>query len=397
MIRLLVLLLAALLAPIITAQRMVVAMPPPETFTEADRPTGYSDGTFTWEEPWGYRRPKNAGRVYPLVVFGPWDESGYFTTALRQTYPAFYLVFGKASETDGAELSDRIDTVMASPGFRIALNRIYLTGFSMGGSGSYKTIRGFLSRGKCFAGLIRLAGQSESVLAEDAIGKIAISMHIGLKDTTTRIEVSRALYAHIRDHPANARAVETVFDEPQFGRTTKVLTLDGVDVIRYSEYPAMGHSTGLPYSDPALFSWLMTRAIGTPPATYAAWRAASFFGTALTDDAVSGPLADPDGAGVSNLQRYGFDLPARGPVANPTALGTATEGNDKFITLTFPRRAVAADLIYTVQSSPDLATWTDLESFQPGTPAAVTAQDTVALGTAGTTRRFLRLRLSLVP
>ncbi len=394
MIRLLGFLFAAFLAPTITAQRMVVAMPPPETFTEADRPAGYWDGTYTWEEPWGYRRPENADRAYPLVVFGPWNESGYFTAALRQTYPAFYLVFGKASEADGAELSDRIDTVMTSPGFRIALGRIYLTGFSMGGSGSYKTIRGFLSKGKCFAGLIRLAGQSESALAEGAIGKIAISMHIGLKDTATRIEVSRALYAHIRDHPANTRAVETVLDEPAFGRTTKVLTLDGVDVIRYSEYPEMGHTTGLPYSDPALFSWLMTRAIGTPTATYATWRATAF-GADAGNDSIAGPLADPEGCGLTNLARYAFALPARGPVANPISLGTATVGSVTYLTLTLPRRAIATDLTYILESSPDLITWTAVpdRTYTAG-PDPVTAEDVVPLADAATSRRFLRLRIT---
>lgn len=257
-------LFAALAFPAAAAERTVAPLPPVETFTDADRPKGYNDGISTWEEPWGYRRPENASRLYPLVVFGPWNESGYFTPALRKTYPAFYLVIDDASEAAGAALSDRIDAAMASQGFRIALNRIHLTGFSMGGSGSYKTIRGFLSRGKCFAGLIRLAGQSESVLAEGAINKLAISMHIGLKDSQQRIDVSRALYAQIRNHPANAQAIETVLDEPAFGRITKVLTLEGVDVIRYSEYAGMGHSTDVPYSDPALYSWIMTRAIGSP-------------------------------------------------------------------------------------------------------------------------------------
>ncbi len=396
MIRLIIIIiLATFVAPLVTAQRMVVAPPPPETFTAVDRPTGYSDGTFTWEEPWGYRRPENAGRVYPLVVFGPWNESGYFTTALRQTYPAFYLVFEKATEADGADLSDRIDKVMASQGFRIALNRIYLTGFSMGGSGSYKTIRGFLSKGKCFAGLIRLAGQSESVLAEGAINKIAISMHIGLKDDKLRIDVSRALYAYIRNHPANTRAVETVLDEPVFGRTTKVLTLDGVDVIRYSEYPEMGHTTDRPYLDPALFSWLMTRAIGTPTDTYATWRAANFTGADLAADAISGPSADPVGAGVTNLQRYAFALAARGPVASPVTTGTVEDSGQRYLTLTFPRRTAASDLNYVVEASTDLAAWSPIATYGPDAASPLTHRDTVALTT--TPRRFLRLRLTTSP
>ncbi len=480
------LLVAGLAITAAAADRTVVPLPPVETFTEADRPTGYWDGKHTWEEPWGYRRPENATRVYPLVVFGPWNESGYFTAALRKTYPAFYLVIDDASEAAGAALSDRIDAVMASQGFRIALNRIHLTGFSMGGSGSYKTIRGFLSKGKCFAGLIRLAGQSESVLAEGAITKIAISMHIGLKDTQQRIDVSRALYAQIRNHPANAHAIETVLDEPTFGRTTKVLTLDGVDVIRYSEYPTMGHTTNTPYSDPALYSWIMTRAIGTPPqnsppsvptqvqgraasptsvalswlastddvgvagyrvyrnatqiatgvtatsysdtglttgATYTytvvafdtagaaspasaaapvlvhdetwtafeAWRTGGFSRSDLADDSISGPGADPDGAGLSNLERYAFGLPARGPVSAPPTVLSIVNAH---AVLRFPRKGFAPDLEYIVESSTDLVAWTNLMTVLPGYPKDVTITDPVA--TDASPRRFLRLRIGRV-
>ena len=248
------------------AERTIVPLPPDESFTEDDRPDSYWDGAHRWYYPWGYNRPENASRIYPLVVFGPWNEgSTNFNDDIRKRYPAFHVSFNDAaSEAEGVNISNGIDACINSKGFRIDLNRIYLTGFSKGGSGSYKTIRGMLSKGKCFAGLIRIAGQSESVLAEGAVNKIAISMHIGLKDSQLRIDVSRALYNYIRNHSANTGAVETILNEPEFGRTTKVLTLDGVDVIRYSEYPEMGHSTGVPYSDPALYSWIMTRAIGTP-------------------------------------------------------------------------------------------------------------------------------------
>ncbi len=366
---LLPLLLVGLACPATAAERTVVPLPPVETFTDEDRPTGYWDGTSSWEEPWGYRRPENATRLYPLVVFGPWNESGYFTTALRKAYPAFYLVINDASEAAGAALSDRIDAVLASPGFRIALNRIHLTGFSMGGSGSYKTIRGFLSKGKCFAGLIRLAGQSESVLAEGAIHKLAISMHIGLKDTQQRIDVSRALYAQIRNHPANAQATETVLDEPAFGRTTKVLTLEGVDVIRYSEYPNMGHTTDLPYSDPALYSWIMTRAIGsptpnTPPTTPTNVRggAASPTSIALTWTASS------DDVGVAGYRIYRDGTPLAAAVTAPayTDTGLTTGATHTYTIVAFdaagaasPPSAAATVLVHD-------EVWTDFSAWRSG-------------------------------
>ena len=42
-------------------------------------------------------------------------------------------------------------------------------------------------------------------------------------------------------------------------------------------------------------------------ANYAQWRAAYFYGADLADDLVSGPAADPDGDGQSNLLEYVTD------------------------------------------------------------------------------------------
>ena len=129
------------------------------------------------------------------------------------------------------------------------------------------------------------------------------------------------------------------------------------------------------------------------PATYAAWRTANFTGADLTDDTISGPLADPDAAGLTNLARYAFALPTRGPVPNPIFLGTTGSGDARVLTLTFPRRATASDLAYVLESSPDLVTWTAVSgrTYTAGS-GPITAQDAVAIGT--TARRFLRLRIT---
>ena len=133
----------------------------------------------------------------------------------------------------------------------------------------------------------------------------------------------------------------------------------------------------------------------TPSANYATWRADNFTGTDLTADAVSGPLADPDGVGLTNYARYAFGLAARGRVANPATLGTVATGGQNYLTLTFPRRAEATDLSYSVESSTDLATWTPVPglTYNVGSDP-ITAQDVVALSGAGTPRRFLRIRIA---
>jgi len=142
---------------------------------------------------------------------------------------------------------------------------------------------------------------------------------------------------------------------------------------------------------------IATAKIGPEPdlANFSSWRTANFTGADLTSDAISGPTADPDATGLSNLARYAFGLPARGRVANPVTPGTTTVGTDTFLTLTFPRRATADGLTYTLEASTDLATWTAVpdRTYTAGS-GPVTAQDAVALGSANTPRRFLRVCLN---
>ncbi|MBK8479419.1 MAG: right-handed parallel beta-helix repeat-containing protein [Opitutaceae bacterium] len=131
------------------------------------------------------------------------------------------------------------------------------------------------------------------------------------------------------------------------------------------------------------------------PATYATWRTANF-GADAGNDAIAGPLADPDGAGLSNYARYAFNLPPRGAVSSPVILDTVGDGAARVLRLTFPRRTTATDLSYIVEASTDLATWAPVPglTYSPGA-GPVTAQDSVALGAAP--RRFLRVRVAAVP
>ncbi|MBK8479430.1 MAG: fibronectin type III domain-containing protein [Opitutaceae bacterium] len=130
-----------------------------------------------------------------------------------------------------------------------------------------------------------------------------------------------------------------------------------------------------------------------PPDTYATWRAAHWAGADLADDAISGPLADPDRCGLTNLARYAFALPARGPIANPVAIGNADTAAGRVLTLTFPRRATATDLSYTLEASIDLVSWAPVpgQTYAPGS-GPITAQDAMAMDEAS--RRFLRLRIT---
>ena len=95
---------------------------------------------------------------------------------------------------------------------------------------------------------------------------------------------------------------------------------------------------------------------------------------------------------MKNFARYAFDLPAHGPVAWPTAVGGLTEsGADRFLTITFTRRATASDLSYVVESSQDLTHWAPVATVAPGSPASVSVQDATPAAPEAP-RRFLRTR-----
>jgi len=142
---------------------------PVESFTKEDEPSSFSIDTFNFVTPWGYERTQNADRKYPIVVNGCWGEGPHFSESVRKKYPAFYLDFNNYyTESDGQILADLIDKTIKA-GYRIDTNRIYLTGFSQGGSGSFKLVRGMHSKGKLFAAIIRVAGQSESILLDAAV------------------------------------------------------------------------------------------------------------------------------------------------------------------------------------------------------------------------------------
>ena len=140
--------------------------------------------------------------------------------------------------------------------------------------------------------------------------------------------------------------------------------------------------------------WYEVQISADPATSYTAWRNANFSGADLTNDAISGPNADPDGAGLSNFVRYAFVLAARGQVVPPVATGSVVKDGSTYLTLTFNRRTPASGLVYTVESSSNLVTWTTVSRgpYFAHDYSPITYWDDVAVGSA--TRRFLRVRVS---
>jgi hypothetical protein len=71
------------------------------------------------------------------------------------------------------------------------------------------------------------------------------------------------------------------------------------------------------------------------------------------------------------------------------------EGN-QYLRLTVPKNPAATNLTYTVETCGDLVGWTSTGTvIETNTAAALVARDGVS--TASAPRRFIRLRISVIP
>lgn len=113
----------------------------------------------------------------------------------------------------------------------------------------------------------------------------------------------------------------------------------------------------------------------------------AFFGTtpwpSVTPENTSNPIAGELPAKVR------FDAIFNASPAVTWQLTAA--GGERYLALTFDRRAAGPGLSYIFESSSDLVSWSTISTTAPGTPATVTVQDTVAVNS--NSHRFLRMRL----
>ena len=102
--------------------------------------------------------------------------------------------------------------------------------------------------------------------------------------------------------------------------------------------------------------------VDQPGETYATWAATKFSTAQLSNAAISGKDANPDGDALTNVMEYAFDGDPLSALSAPQPLSmfetVSGESILRFV-LTFPRRKQSLDLTYKVQRSTDLATWQD--------------------------------------
>ncbi|NOY09118.1 MAG: hypothetical protein GXP33_09785, partial [Spirochaetes bacterium] len=226
-------------------------------------------------QPWNYNKTYNSSRDYPLVVYlhgsgGSWIASGIFNNDdFKRKYPSFVYIphTMEHSWDNNMEVMSRIEDLKNK--YRIDINRIYLIGYSMGGSGSYLVAHDYFdynNSGNLFAGIIRLAGKSQTKLRKEIADRTSVWLHFGLKDTLSGVRESvRGAYDYLKNY-YGITEIQTSVTIPDHPGTTYTLTKDNIEIVKKTEYDNDGHDiNSFPFNDPYLLEWLFSQSLKNRP------------------------------------------------------------------------------------------------------------------------------------
>lgn len=137
------------------------------------------------------------------------------------------------------------------------------------------------------------------------------------------------------------------------------------------------------------------------PAPFSTWQSANFTTSQLNDPTISGPLADPDKDGLSNLLEYALGSPPLGASNQAKPLvGTMSQNGNTYLTIQYTQSKSAVDVTLAAQVSSDLVTWqggsgavATTGTVDNGLTQTVTVRDLTAIGAVGN-KRFIRLQVT---
>jgi hypothetical protein len=130
--------------------------------------------------------------------------------------------------------------------------------------------------------------------------------------------------------------------------------------------------------------------------SYGSWQVLHFSGAERLDPQISGPNADPERDGLSNLLEYALSLDPRAESKFGAAVDTETVGGRTYLRLQYKRPAKTVDLLYEPQVSSDLENWTaDVVELSrianPDQTETVIVRDTIPIEDAPW--RFIRMKV----
>lgn len=249
-----------------------------EIFENSDRPFfQYNrNSDYFYCLPWNYNKDFNNSRSYPLVVYlhgwggaGKIDNLNYLgydtnngiddekAKSFQTNYPSFVLV--PQSNEDAWETNKVIQQIEEfKTKYRIDNNRIYLIGYSMGGSGTYILANGWCNYNQnLFAGIIRLAGQSQTSLSDEIARKTSVWLFIGLDDEQLRIDTTREAYNFLKLKHPNAIESSKIENINGVIGTTLTLKENNKEIVKKTEYKNVGHGIDiLPFENGSVIKWL---------------------------------------------------------------------------------------------------------------------------------------------
>ena len=182
----------------------------------------------------------------------------------KKTYPCFVYVPHTKRGWNNTILIQQIENLKTH--YRIDRNRMYLMGYSMGGSGSYALANSHWDyNGHLFAGIVRMAGQSQTTLRDAIAEKTSIWYHVGRSDTARRVQVAQDAYEFLKAYPANSTAQETsrpIPDQRHPG-TTLTLTMNDIEIVKLTQYdsPVAHGISHIPLRDSHLLEWLFSQSL----------------------------------------------------------------------------------------------------------------------------------------
>lgn len=173
---------------------------------------------------------------------------------------------------------------------------------------------------------------------------------------------------------------------PYTGAGTEILTITAASV------GMNGHQFRCLASNPLQSDVASSPAVLSVVSPFAEWRRQHFGTTADTGTAANG--ADPDLDGRSNLLEYALgSVPTVADSGSPVTMGSAVDGAGTHLMLTFTRIADPT-LVYVVEASDDLGTWSHIWTSSGAQNLAGTVVVTDSEPQESHGRRFLRLNVT---